>query len=108
VDLDEPIEGICFHILTEFNLTNNAVKKRLQVKTERKVFFDAQATYPRAMYAAEKCATEIQNRFKGSSIKRIDPSMQNDDYHLYIVDKFHNQIAKIGVIHEDYREFTIH
>lgn len=107
-DLDEPIDGICFHILTEFNLNNRSVKRRLQNKQDNKMFFDAQPTHPRAMYFAEKCATEIQKQFKGSSIKRIDPTMRNDEFHLYIVDKTYNQIAKVGVIVEDYRDYTIH
>lgn len=107
VDQDEPVDGVCFHILTEFNLNHQGVKRKLQNKT-RKVYFEPQATHPQAMTIADSCATAIQKQFKGSSIKRVDPMLRNDEFHLYVVDQTHTTIAKIGVIVEDYRDYTIH
>jgi hypothetical protein len=108
-DLDEAVEGICFHILTEFNLNHTAVKRRFRRKTDdNTVRFEPRATHPEAMKVADVFAVEIQKRFRGSSIKRVSPDMRDDEFHLYIVDQNHIPLAKIGIIGEDYRDRTIH
>jgi hypothetical protein len=109
IDMDEPVEGVCFHILTEFNLNNGVVKNRFRRKSaDSTVRFEPKATHPEAMHVADVFADEIQKLFRGSTIKRISPDMQDDEFHLYIVDRFHIPIAKIGIIGEDYRDRTIH
>lgn len=107
-DLDEPIHGICFHVMTEFNLNHNGVKRKLQNRRDRKMYLEPQATHPQAMQIADGCADAIQKQFKGSSIKRVDPMLRLDEFHLYVVDQQHMTIAKIGILVEDYRDFTIH
>ncbi len=107
-EIDEPIEGICFHIMTEFNLNNRVVKARFRRKTDNTVRFEPKATHPEALKVADVFAIEIQKRFHGSQIKRISPDMRDDEFHLYIVDQNHIPIAKIGIIGEDYRDRTIH
>lgn len=107
-EMDEPIEGICFHIMTEFNLNNRMVKARFRRKADNTVQFEPKATHPEAMKVADVFAVEIQKRFRGSTIKRVSPDMQDDEFHLYIVDHNHIPIAKIGIIGEDYRDRTIH
>jgi hypothetical protein len=108
-DLDEPVAGVCFHILTEFNLNNSRVKARMRRRSvDNTVRFDPRSTHPEAMQVAEAFADEIQKRFTGSTIKHLSPDMQDDEFHIYIVDPNHIPIAKIGVIGEDYRDRTIH
>jgi hypothetical protein len=106
-EIDEPILGICFHIMTEFNLNHRAVKQRLK-KSDNTLRFEPKSTHPEAMKVADVFADEIQKRFRGSSIKRISPDMRDDEFHLYIVDQQHIPIAKIGIVGEDYRDRTIH
>lgn len=106
-DLDEPIKGVCFWVLTEFNVNHRAVKARLKNKAEP---FDPEScsTHPTAMDIADEFASEIQKNFRGSVVKKIDPEMMEDEFHLFVLDKTNIPIAKIAVVAEDYRENTIH
>jgi hypothetical protein len=106
-DIDKPIEGFCFWVLTEFNLAHRSVRAR-KIDAEQLVEPNATATHPEAMDMADDCAEEIQKKFRGSTIRRIDPEFRQDEFHLYIVDKTNMPIAKIGVVAEDYRHQTIH
>lgn len=107
-DMDEPVEGICFHVMTEFNLMNKKVQSRLRFPEYQVQVQSAQPTHPEAMKMADVFAGQISRWFHGASIKRISPELCDDEFHLYIVDKNHTQIAKIGIIGEDYRDRTIH
>lgn len=107
-DFDEPVEGICFHVTTEFNLNHTQVKRRFRNKATNQLQFEPRATHPEAMHVADIFAVEIQKKFRGSAIKRIAPDLRSDEFHLYIVDHNHIPIAKIGVVGEDYRDRTIH
>jgi hypothetical protein len=108
-EIDEPVEGICFHVLTEFNLNNRTVKQRFRrSSSDNTVRFEPKATHPEALRVAECFATEIQRRFRGSTVKRLAPDLRDDEFHLYIVDQNHIPIARIGIVGEDYRDRTIH
>lgn len=106
-DIDTPVEGICFWVLTEFNLKHRDVKNRLKNKPDP-FEPDPFATHPEAMEIADEYAIEIRKIFEGSHIQRLEPEIREDEFHLYIVDKTNTPIAKIGVVAEDYRELTIH
>lgn len=106
-DKDEPILGICFWVLTEFNIAHRAVKRRFK-QAEAAIEPDSFATFSEAMDVADEFAIEIRNRFRSSAIQRISDDIREDEFHLYIVDKMHNPIAKVGVVAEDYRTITKH
>lgn len=106
MDLDQPIKGLCFWVLTEFNTNHRLVKNR--VKDGADPFDpDSFATQPAALEAAEKYASAIQKIFRGSSIRKIEPEDMEDEFHLFILDKTNIPIAKIGILPEDYRDNTI-
>ena len=69
---------------------------------------DSFATYSEAMDIADEYAVEIRNRFRNSAIQRMSDEIREDEFHLYIIDKMHNPIAKIGVVGEDYRDAILH
>ena len=107
IDIDTPIEGVCFLVLTEFNLSNRAVKTLLKKKPEP-FEPDPYSTHPEAMETAGEYAAEIQKIFQGSTVKKVEVEMREDEFHLYIIDKTNIPIAKIGVVGLDYRGLTIH
>lgn len=106
IDIDEPVKGLCFWVLTEFNHNHRQVKIRM--KNKDPIEPDSFATHPAAMDVADEYAAEIQKNFRGSSVHRIEPEMMEDAFHLMIVDKMNIPIAKIGVVAEDYRHSTLH
>lgn len=107
IDIDIPMKGLCFWVLTEFNENNRAVKARMKDNNEP---FDPDsfATHPAAMDAANEYATEIQKNFRGSNVKKLEADEMEDAFHIYILDKTHIPIAKIAVVAEDYRGNTLH
>jgi len=107
-DKNKPVSGVCFWVITEFNVAHTAVKRRFKTKTDTWIEPDSFATYPEAIEMADEYAVEIKNRFRGSIIQRITDDYREDEFHLYIVDKTSNPIAKIGVVGEDYRRQTLH
>lgn len=109
IDIDEPMKGLCFWVLTEFNMSHRIVKTRMSKKDAEDPFEpDSFATHPEAMDIADVYATEIQKIFRGSSIHKVEPEMMEDEFHLLVLDKMNIPIAKIGVVAEDYRHNTIH
>ncbi len=106
-DKNKPISGVCFWVITEFNIAHAAVKRRFKTDSSW-IEPDSFATYPEAVEMADEYAVEIKNRFRGSLIQRITDDFREDEFHLYIVDKMANPIAKIGVVGEDYRRQTLH
>jgi hypothetical protein len=107
IDIDRPIKGLCFWVLTEFNRNHRQVT-RFKVDDDQHFDPDSFSTHPAAMEVADEYATQIQKIFRGSSIRHIEPEMMEDEFHLYVVDKTNIIIAKIGIVAEDYRSFTIH
>lgn len=107
IDIDKPLKGLCFWVLTEFNTNHRLVKSRLKDNPEP---FDPDsfATHPAAMETADEYAAEIQKIFRGSSIRKLDPEMMEDEFHIFVLDKTNIPIAKIAVVAEDYRDHTIH
>jgi hypothetical protein len=109
IDIDQPMKGLCFWVLTEFNPNHRVVKSRMNKKDSEDPFDpDSYATHPEAMDAANEYADAIKKLFRGSSIYKIEPEMMEDEFHLLVVDKTNIPIAKIGVVAEDYRNNTIH
>jgi hypothetical protein len=107
IDIDQPMPGLCFWVLTEFNESHRAVQARL--KDNKEPFDpDSFATHPEAMIAADEYATEIQKNFRGSNIRKLESEEMEDAFHIYILDKTHIPIAKIAVVAEDYRGNTLH
>jgi hypothetical protein len=106
-DKDKPVQGVCFWVLTEFNIAHRAVKRRFKEPTEAVIDPDSFATFSEAMEIADEYAIEIRSRFRNSAIQRISDDIRDDEFHLYVVDRMNVPIAKIGVIGEDYRKQTI-
>jgi hypothetical protein len=106
IDLDQPTSGICFWVLTEFNLNHRSVKTALKNKTDV-MEPDSYATHPEAMEMADEYANEIKQIFHGSTVKHMDLEFMEDAFHIYILDKTNIPIAKIGVVAEYYRNLTI-
>lgn len=107
-DTDMPVHGVCFWVLTEFNIAHRAVKRRFQTTHEISMEPDSFATHSEAMDMADEYASEIKNRFRNSEIQKMPDDVREDEYHIYIVDRMSNPIAKIGVVGEDYRKQTRH
>ncbi len=107
IDIDNPVKGLCFWVLTEFNTNHRLVKTRIKGDSEH-FYPDSFSTHPAAMEVADEYAVELRKIFRGSSVKRLEPEMMEDPFHLFIVDKTNIIIAKVGVVAEDYRSFTIH
>lgn len=107
-DKDKPVHGVCFWVLTEFNVAHRSVKRRFKATTDATIDPDSFATFSEAMEIADEYAVEIRNRFRNSAIQRISDDIRDDEFHLYIVDRMNVPIAKIGVIGEDYRKLTKH
>ncbi len=108
IDIGKPIKGLCFWVLTEFNMSHRLVKTRFKGESEQHFDPDSFSTHPAAMEVADEYAVEINKIFRGSSVKRLEPEMMEDLFHLFIIDKANIIIAKIGVVAEDFRDATIH
>jgi hypothetical protein len=107
-DNNQPVIGICFWVITEFNVAHRTVKRRFKDNKNAMMEPDAFATFSEAMDIADEYAVEIKNQFRGTFIQRIDDEIRADEFHIYIVDKMSNPVAKIGVFGEDYRKQTRH
>lgn len=107
IDIDKPIQGLCFWVQTIFNENHRLVKTRMK-ETDVELDPDSFATHPEAMEMADEYAMEIQKTFRGSHIKKLDPQFMEDEFHIVILDKTNIPIAKIGIVAEDYRGITVH
>jgi hypothetical protein len=107
IDIDKPVKGLYFWILTEFNLHHPEIKNKLR-EDEIIIIPDTYATFPEAMDIADEYAYKIKNRFKGSNIRKLEPHEMENEFHIYILDKTNIEIARIAVVAEDYRGVTLH
>jgi hypothetical protein len=106
-ELDEPVKGIYFYVVTEFNNNHKLVNKRIK---EDEFYSESEplATHPEAKITASLLADKIHKSYGGSKIINIPDDVREDIFSIYILDKDENEIACIGISAVDYRDEILH
>ena len=94
---DSPPKGIYFQVLVDYVDTQ-----------DDDLCSDPLENFCKATNVAKEVAKNIIDNNPGSSLVTLDSDEMDDEYHMYIINKSGDGIAKLGIVAEDYRDVTFH
>ena len=103
---DTPPARVFFQVVIEYAedhpLVNDIPEEARCVETE------PLATFSQAMELADEIAQTLEEDFFNSNILRLELDEVEDFFHLYIIDREEQEIARVGVFIMDLRGHVIH